>query len=429
MLLVFVALAGIPLILIWGRRELVSWQAAAAANRFDSGDKAGGLAALESLARRFPDDEAIVLALAQRQIDAGRFADAAATAGRLASSSSAAFESNPAAGASLLRAVDLEARALTASGNPAVALARLKPALAAITRRIPESESAFVNNLAYQRALADAETGEGIAAMERLFGELEQQPFGDITQLTVDGRTLVAATLLAVESNRYQEVRHLVDLRIDALEAVNERMETELLDRQRAAENALPGRRDTDEPDDRNSGRDEIEATWRANSRELAVMLAVRAFALERTGHPVDTAESARARHAVHRLEHDPNEVLAALPDLRGCIDEVDRHAHLLDTWGLLLMRQGRLDKALNALSIACISAELADHLIAGRLGEHPQAAKDPTESARDRRRSIAVQRMHRSGCLAGLGQEAEANSDLAFVRELGFDPADPKLF
>ncbi len=429
MLLVFAALAAIPLVLIGGRRELVYWRVAAASRQFERGDQAGGLAALESLAGRFAEDEAIALALAGRQFDAGRLADAATTAGRLTRAASAAFESNPAAGASLLRAVSLEAQALTASGNPAEALGKLKPALATITRRVPEAGPEFVNHLAYQRALAGLETGVGLAAMESLLQKREEEPFGDVTRLTVDGRTVVAATLLAVESGQYDTVRHLVDLRVESLQAVRELMETGLLDMQIALERALPKKQDDGEPAVKEPGSEEIQATLQANNWELAVLLTARAFALERTDHPDDVDESARARHLVRRLGHDSDAILAALPDLRGCIDQIDQHAPLLDTWGLLQLRLGRLDKALNTISIACVSAELAKRLVTRRLGENPGTAIDPDESALRRKHSIAVQRIHRAECLMALGREAEAETDREFVRSLGFDPADPKLF
>lgn len=428
-LLAFVALAGVPLALIWGRRELVYWRAAAAASQFDRGDRDGGLKQLGAIAGQFPDDAAIALALAQRQFEAGRFAEAAELAGQLRRDAAAAFESNLAAGTSLLESASLEARALTADGNRSQALARLKSAVEAIVLKVPKVEAGLVNHLAYQRALAGVEIDEGSAAMARLFEQLEQEPFGDITRLTVDNRTLVAATLLAGRSGRYREVAPLVDLQVDALHSVRELLETGLLEQQLDAAEEPPQTRDSSGPDPNASGKDELEALREANNWELAVLLAARAWAVERSGEPDAVERSGRDRQGVQGLGHEPDDILAAFPDERGCVEQIDQHAPLLDTWGLLLFREGRLDKAVNAINIAVVSAELVQGLVSRELGETPGNAIDPAESARRRVHSMAVQRIHRADCLVALGRDDEAAADREAVRAFGFDPADPKLF
>ena len=158
---------------------------------------------------------------------------------------------------------------------------------------------------------------------------------------------------------------------------------------------------------------------------QFAWVLTARAYLLEKNGN-FDAAKV--DREFVFFLKHDPNEILAKVPNANNCFYHLQKLSAYVDTKALVLDKQDDNDVALQLFNEAIIAGEA---IICA--SEANSITVSPINMMADKRyRSaylesvkfgIAAMVNHRFNLFNEIGQFNQAKKDAQYIRELGFEP------
>jgi|GEM_PF-5165698 len=432
MLLVFASVALAPLLISRGREEVLLWRTASALSQFDSGQRETGLETLRSLAALQPNNFQVQQRLVECLIDSGLYGQAAEVAGAMHSMVVGQVREDQAHPLNLRPASSLYARSLVAAGRRGKALAVLQQTRDTLKNSGTLEKLDFryllemSNEIAYHAALAGEQLDLARALMEELFVTRQAKiPFGKADGIVMERQIIICTALVSIETGDQAKTVELLDREIDlALDTAAEVRRSLLPNYWRWMAGYL-GVDQKGEPAPLASMR----RTLASIHFELGLLLSVRSLAL--AGDPrLETLDQCiRDRFQTADLGYDSDALLKMLPDLRQCVAESLDGAMLLDTAGLVRLKQGNLERAMQSLDLACIANDIAVKAIDGRLGENPQEMNESAVAKKLRDKMTAVLHLHRGQCHQALGNEGPAVADFGEVRKLGFEPDDPDLF
>jgi tetratricopeptide (TPR) repeat protein len=158
---------------------------------------------------------------------------------------------------------------------------------------------------------------------------------------------------------------------------------------------------------------------------ELAWLVTARAFLLEKSGNLEAAHQDERF---VYQLNMDPEALLAMMPGNEVCFEQLFDLTLFTDTYGLVLMKMGKFEAALDELDSAVIAAQAVLHA-----AENIPLANSTTYAVADQRERLsilyyykmrlAVCLNHRQEVLSKLGERTLAKRDIEWIRKLGWEP------
>lgn len=411
-LVLFAAMALIPIASYGLNGELARWKTARAKLLAESGKTSDAVAWMERAVAQSPDDEQLQLYLARLLVEDAR-----------------AEEALPLVDA-VLKTTASPIQALRLRSNVLLSLDRKWEALEATRligehlRPIQRKNRDRLNELAYMRALAATELPQAKRDIDSATLGLAADAFwADRPPLPLRDQLLVAASVISRETDHRDRVLQLLNKRIDQGEAeLQSRYLALTRNAYRNLQRFIPFAGDLEE-----HFRQLVDQNAR-REKALAYVYSARALLMQDLNRPQDRD---RDRLAAKRLGYDPNEIVEQIPDNWTLLFLIYNGAQYLDTRAMVYQGLGGSqfrESALDDFNAAVLAASL---LTAASGSAVPNTMHD--ESGERFSSSVvsefeAVLRKHRAELLVAMNHEDQAEADFQRIEELGFD-RDENLF
>ncbi len=440
-----IAIVLLPVISKAWRWECLRWQAAAAFNAYDSGEKTESIEQLMEIASLGPQALEIQLQLAEILRQEQRFEEALATLDscyehieawpqpyslRSQIKKFTYHETRLNILFALRNASESNSRSTPPKNNVGISidraafekqvLAELEP-MRELLPKLVENQKLAINHFSYFCALAELLQDQAYADMKVLFASNQNAPFAQMgLQCEFPTAVLAASVLLASEFEVTEDLEYLLDNEIDL----------QMLERDAAFASVfdgvirlmLTGPNADNQPESLDSKRKILDS----QRGDLAILLLARALLRD---HENDFSASQRDRQTLKDLGFSEENLLLQLPSLESCAAYCSVESGYIDTYGWLQRARAMPEEALSFINLAITATELA-HAARSRLQLESNGAFSPYEITSSRFKSqLAVMLEHRRILYDEKGDVPREALEAKRIRELGFEPGDPNLF
>ncbi|MEM7453977.1 MAG: hypothetical protein AAF456_06430 [Planctomycetota bacterium] len=420
-ILAFTALFAGPLITYGCRGEVDRWRAASAMLQYENGEVAEAIATMEQIVEDSDDEPSLIRSLAAMLRDTGRAGDAVDLCDKWLEKSSGAHPVDRA------RMLEMKASCQQMQGEAMSALETIKELHSMAGSVSTASPLAWLNDLAYYRALAGTELGQAEDDMNRVIEENESDPNWQVKRpVAFHAKTALCAAIVLRDLDRADEAIDVLDRWINRYEDLGFERESRLVEWIYQSATQFPFKPEVEKQ--LTAGRREV--IDRSNAG-LAMMLTLRALIAQSEGD-TDRMETDRIRIA--SLGFESEWLAERLPTMPDCIVTLEESQAYLDTRGYVRVMQKKYRLAMPDLNLAILASEtLADAMNSPLFNSIELSSSMGTNESRDKRMQLVIKTQaillaHRMQAYQESGRQDLADRDAEQIRELGFDPEE-RLF
>lgn len=412
MIAVFVALVALPLLFGWPSQERLRWQAAARLADYEQQADPRVLAELVKLTQALPNDSALRLRVVEILVRQNEVAQAAALIEPLLRE---VDDSTRPLDLPRYRVLREHANVQWLRGEDEASVQTIRQ----LQRQIPDElrrSDTFVNELAYQRALAQIELPEAEQDMyamifRRRVAMNPHQP----RWLSFRTSVVVACAMIAVDLKRGEQVLPILDREVQDARLTSAARTGELF---RTVHDQLGGG-DQLIPDEARESLDQLRQ-FEAQARcDLASVLLARAYVLDQMQQ---RAASQRDRREAAALDVDGDAWLAAVPGHAFWLDLLERGSSYLDTYAFILHGRSRPWPALHEQQLAILAAELFCASYQSPLQNTPELSQSLPVLEGQARHALAVLYAHQAEMFSAVGDSEREEQAWQRIEALGYD-------
>ncbi|MEZ6093490.1 MAG: hypothetical protein R3C03_04510 [Pirellulaceae bacterium] len=421
------ALVIVPMAVLNGARIPENWKVASAYSRYQHGDQAAAIDALQKVAANPKSHISTSLLLSQWLWEQKRPTEALEVLDRVSPKDGVPLPKTSSVSRARIRELYLmRFQVLQSLGRFDDALSELRKHLNTFD---PEDRNSmeFVNQRAFMTSLVTTDLIEQQRDMRTLLQGLGNEPFGNLTGgLSFRTRAIASIGLLAAQTDIDGELQRDVSQMLD--EEI-EYLQLKVESRDSSPWESLLNDLSKQFPETSKLLNDMSSVRSEQNvekvKQEIGLLCLVNAYWLESIGRDAEVAE---LRRRVFDLGIHEDEWLAGLPDGEALLAECNRVRFFGDTYGWIRFRQGIVNEAFEYLNMAVASSMLIQRIDEANTFKQSRKAMDWEQYLKFSRQSHGALLKHRVEILDALKRPAAAEQDRKRIQELGFDLDSPLL-